>query len=167
VATERPTPASGTPPVRIFDKTFDPPRKDKPVSVVSTFGTITTLSMDPARRDTFFDLVQKSESDIDYSELLFASGLIDHGFMLHLQKHWFGKGPGSSGDWFPESQPIKQKFRDNMTQAFELSKANNKPVVVFWVVPTEYVYVTLRETATEIVLFRFTPMPPSPARPRT
>jgi hypothetical protein len=155
---------SGPPPVRTFDKTFDPPRRDKPVSVVLTFPGITMISRDPGRRDTFFDLVQKSESDIDYSELLFASGAIDHSTMLHLQRHWFGKGPGSSGDWFPESQPIKQKFRDNMTQAFDLSKARNRPVVVFWVVPTEHVYVTLKETDTEIVLFRFTPMPPSPAR---
>jgi hypothetical protein len=148
---------------RMFDETFDNPTKEKPVSIVRTSYETTVLSRSPERCKVFFEMLQKSESDIDYSELLFASGLLaSNDVKLHLQKHWFGKGPDSKGEWFPGDQPIKPQFRKNMMEGIRLSKDKGKPVVVFWVVPTEHVYVTLEETETEIVLFRFTPMPPAP-----
>jgi hypothetical protein len=152
----------GVPPdLTVFDKLFDPPTPEQPVSVVQTLKEITRISQDHGTRDRFLELLQKSERDIDYTELLYAYQVIPtREVVAHLQRHWFGRGPNSRGEWWPNYQPIKPKFREQMAEAFRLSKATNKPIVVYWVVPTNGVHVKSLENEAQIIHFRFTPLPP-------
>src|SRR5436189_1761047 len=149
--------------MRILNKYFQDPGKGHPPNVVLTLPGITKVSQNGGMRDRFLELLQASEIDVDYSELLYAYGVVDsRPAVEHLQKHWFGKGPDKSGEWFPEFQPIKPLFRAKMAEAFALAKAKNLPVVIYWVCPCDCVDLKVIETPTEISLFRFTPLPPQP-----
>jgi len=147
--------------MRILMKAFDPPAKGQPPYIRVTRQELTAVSRDPGTRKRFLEGLELSETDIDYSELLYAFRVIStREEVEHLQKHWYGKGPGSSGEWFREFQPIKAKTRAKMVEAFRLSFDRNLPVVVYWVTPVDCVDHMVIPTDTQISVFRFTPLPP-------